>query len=161
MGPASSLPSPARRLGSTGQNVALIAVGSLFLLLGAVCTVKVAHDLAGVIIYVSCAVLGVWIAVRGGSMGVRVDATGITERGLGRSRTIPWCKIREVSTTTQGIGPFRTGAPGLVLEDGAQVPLHALASASTTATATDIDTLTSAHAAHRAACGHCNGPARD
>ncbi|MEV7373307.1 PH domain-containing protein [Streptomyces sp. NPDC090301] len=150
-------PASAHTLGSAGQRIVLIVVGGVFGLLGAV-GLTGAADPAGVVIYSVVLAAGLWLAFRGGLVGLRVDASGITERGLGRSRTVSWCAVREVAVSTQGLGPARTGSPGLVLKDGRSLPLTAIASYSSRTLQADLALLTSAHTAHLGACGACASP---
>ncbi|MFB7609912.1 PH domain-containing protein [Streptomyces gardneri] len=95
------------------------------------------------------------LAIRGGMAGVRIDANGITQRGLGRTRTVEWCSIREVVPAHQGVGPVRTGLPEIALTNGTRLPLQAIAARSTSGARSDLDTITAAHVAHRATCRTC------
>ncbi|MFB7233961.1 hypothetical protein ACFCXK_04185 [Streptomyces sp. NPDC056269] len=145
---------PAHTLGAPGQRIALSLVGGVFGLLGAMGLIGAA-DPAGVVIYSVVLAAGLWLAFRGSLVGLRVDASGVTERGLGRSRTVSWCAVREVVVSTQGLGPAQTGSPGLALKDGTSLPLTAIASYSSRTVQADLALLTSAHTAHRGACGAC------
>ncbi|MCX4985112.1 PH domain-containing protein [Streptomyces sp. NBC_00572] len=155
MQPTSDLPIPTHHLGSTAQQVVLTTVGGVFALVGVLAFFK-ADGPFGIVLLLVIGVAGAWIAVRGAVVGVRVDAAGITERGLGRSRTVSWCSLREVTTSLRGTGPAGTGAPSLVLRDGTEVPLPAISSYSPRATQTYLDVISGAHAVHRAACRGCD-----
>lgn len=110
-------PIPAQTLSRPGQRVVLFMVGSAFALIGAGTLVsgEVSSDTAGAVIYALAAAVGAWIAFRSCVMGVRIDSAGLTERGLGRSKVVPWCVISEV-TTGDSPGAASAGAPGLVLK---------------------------------------------
>ncbi|MFD0078758.1 hypothetical protein ACFVIY_40990 [Streptomyces sp. NPDC127166] len=97
-------PIPTQTLHRPGQRIVLFMVGSGFALLGAGALIsgKVAADPAGVVIYTAILAGGAWMAFRSCVMGVRIDSSGLTERGLGRSRVVPWCGISVVNT---GGGP--------------------------------------------------------
>ncbi|MGW2016813.1 PH domain-containing protein [Streptomyces sp. NPDC001927] len=154
MEPTSALPIPARTLYKPWQRVALIAAGSVFTLTGALVW---PHDTSTFsrALYTLLALYGLRFAIRGGMAGVRIDAMGITQRGLGRTRTVEWCSIREVIPAHQGVGPARTGLPEVALTNGTRLPLQAIAAHSTSDAQADLDAITTAHAAHRATCQTC------
>ncbi|MER8044633.1 PH domain-containing protein [Streptomyces sp. NPDC094032] len=155
MEPASARPVPARTFYSAGQRVALIVGGSVFALMGALAWFNDV-DAVGMVLYTVAAAMGVWLAVRGGMVGVRVDAKGVTERGLGRSRTVGWCSVRDVVAAGQGAGPLATSFPVLVLDDGAELSLQAVATYSSSTAQEYLRYITTARAAHRAACRNCS-----
>ncbi|MEU6934762.1 PH domain-containing protein [Streptomyces sp. NPDC046374] len=113
------------------------------------------REVAGMVIYAVGGGFGLWIAVRGGMAGVRIDEKGITERGLGRSRAVGWCSIRAVAPADQGAGPLETVFTELVLTDGTTRPLQVVASYFPRAAEADLHVITTAHAAHRATCQTC------
>ncbi|MFB6619859.1 hypothetical protein ACFCV9_37515 [Streptomyces sp. NPDC056367] len=143
-----------------GQRLVLVAVGSIFAFIGAIALTEAAEPIK-VAIYSAVLAGGIWIVFRGSLMGLRIDAMGITERGMGRSRTVPWCAIHEVSTGTQGLGPVQTGAPGVVLKGGERMPLTAIASHSRHTTQADLALLKALHAAHLADCPVCASSSSD
>lgn len=154
MDSAAPAPIPARTLYSPWQRLALIAVGGLFALIGGLAWFT-DLDVAGMVIYAVGGGFGLWIAVRGGMAGVRIDEKGITERGLGRSRAVGWCSIRAVAPADQGAGPLKTVFTELVLTDGTTRPLQVVASYFPRAAEADLHVITTAHAAHRATCQTC------
>ncbi|MBB4987151.1 PH domain-containing protein [Streptomyces nymphaeiformis] len=131
-------------------------VGSLFALLGAGALISgaVAADPAGTVIYTVSGAGGVWVAFRSCVMGVRIDSTGLTARGLGRSKVVPWCAIGTVDTG-EGPGLAPAQAPGLVLKNGEQVGLGALASYSSRTVDADFALIKSLHATHVTDCLNC------
>ncbi|MFB6633209.1 PH domain-containing protein [Streptomyces sp. NPDC056362] len=149
-------PIPTQTLRRLGQRIALFAVGSVFALLGGGVLIsgKVAADPAGVVIYSVVLAGGAWMAFRSCVMGVRIDSTGLTERGLGRAKAVPWCEIDAVDTG-DGPGLAPAEAPGLVLKNGDHVGLGALASSSSRAAAADFALIKSLHAGHVADCPNC------
>ncbi|MGA5066396.1 hypothetical protein ACPB9E_21985 [Streptomyces exfoliatus] len=144
-----------RTLHRPGQRFALFLVGASFALLGAgMLTQTVTTGFVGVLLHAVILVGGVWVAFRSCVMGVRIDSTGLAERGLGRSKVIPWCAIGEVDT---GAGPGMppAGAPGLVLRKGERVTLGAIASYSSRVVDADFSLIRSLHTAHVAECPDC------
>ncbi|MER7959262.1 PH domain-containing protein [Streptomyces sp. NPDC096030] len=152
----SSSPIAAQTFRRPGQQVVLFTVGSFFALLGAGILISgaVAADPAGTVIYTVVSAGGVWTAFRACVMGVRIDSTGLTARGLGRSKVIPWCVIGAVDTG-DGPGPAPVQAPGLVLKNGEQAGLGALASYSSRRVDADFALIKSLHTTHVAACPNC------
>ncbi|MFE6868843.1 hypothetical protein ACFVFS_20070 [Kitasatospora sp. NPDC057692] len=152
----STTPPPilARTLRRPGQRVALFMVGGVFALIGALMLVSGEVDPAGVALYAVILAGGAWVAFRSCVMGVRIDSTGLTERGLGRSKAVPWCAISAIDTG-DGPGPAPAGAPGLILKNGEHVGLGALASYSSRAIDADFALLKSLHADHVAGCPDC------
>ncbi|MFF5713538.1 PH domain-containing protein [Streptomyces sp. NPDC012756] len=89
-------------------------------------------------------------------MGVRIDSTGLTARGLGRSKVVPWCVIGAVDTGDgPGLAPVQ--APGLVLKNGEQVGLGSLVSYSSRTVDADFALIKSLHATHVTDCPNCCG----
>ncbi|MFE5909685.1 hypothetical protein ACFQ6B_11475 [Streptomyces wedmorensis] len=131
-------------------------VGGVFALLGAGMLIsgKVASGPAGVVIYTVCLAGGAWIAFRSCVMGVQIDSTGLTERGLGSSKVVPWCAISVVNTG-DGPGLAPAEAPGLTLKSGERVGLGALASYSSRTADADFVLIKSLHASHVADCTNC------
>lgn len=156
----SSCPIPARTLSSAGQCVVLIMVGSVFGLLG-VAGLVMTGDAASIAIYAGCLAFGGWIAFRACFLGLRIDTGGVTERGLGRSRSVAWCEIREAYLDARGTGPVQSVLPGVVLRSGERVPFQAIASYSRRAAQQRMNALRSAHAAHLAVCPACTPVASD
>ncbi|MEV7282186.1 hypothetical protein [Streptomyces sp. NPDC093111] len=70
-------------------------------------------------------------------------------------RTIGWCSISAVIPAGQNIWPLRTAAPELSLTTGHWRVLRGLSTHSATDAQAHLDTLTAAHAAHRASCQTC------
>ncbi|MFJ7990525.1 PH domain-containing protein [Streptomyces sp. NPDC096351] len=97
---------------------------------------------------------GAWMAFRSCVMGVRIDSKGLTERGLGRSKVVPWCVISAINTA-DGFGLAPAEAPGLILKNGEHRSLAALASYSGGAVDSDYTLIKSAHTNHVAACPDC------
>ncbi|MFF1415752.1 hypothetical protein ACFVX6_39290 [Streptomyces sp. NPDC058289] len=137
-----------------GQRIVLVLVGGLFGVVGATGFAG-ATDPASILINVSVLVFGAWVVFRGFLLGLRIDTKGITDRRVGRSKSVPWCVIREIDTETQGLGAVRTGAPGLVLKGGEHIPLTSLASYSHRTTEANLALLKSLHATHRVTCPDC------
>ncbi|MFF3214121.1 PH domain-containing protein [Streptomyces sp. NPDC002886] len=156
MEPTSPSPIPTRILNRPGQQVVLFMVGGLFALLaaGMLISGSVAGDPFGLVLYAVIGAGGLWIVFRSCVMGVRIDPTGLTERGLGRSKVVPWCVIGAVST---GDGPGLAPAqdPGLVFKNGERVGLGALASYSSRVVEADFALIKSAHASHVTDCTNC------
>ncbi|MCX4540825.1 hypothetical protein OOK52_09215 [Streptomyces sp. NBC_01565] len=93
-------------------------VGSLFALMGAGMLISGdAADPASAVLFAVIAAGGVWTAFHSCVMEVQIDSMGLTERGLGRSKVVPWCTVGAVNTG-DGPGLAPTEAPGLVLRDG-------------------------------------------
>ncbi|MFB7449864.1 PH domain-containing protein [Streptomyces sp. NPDC056194] len=149
-------PIPTQTLHRPGQRIVLFMVGSGFALLGAGALIsgKVAADPAGVVIYTAILAGGAWMAFRSCVMGVRIDSSGLTERGLGRSRVVPWCGISAVNTGG-GPGLAPAHAPGLILKNGEHIGLGALASYSSRAVDADFALVKSLHTSHVAGCPDC------
>ncbi|WP_143664548.1 PH domain-containing protein [Streptomyces sp. NRRL B-24572] len=97
---------------------------------------------------------GAWMVFRSCVLGVRIDSTGLTERGLGRSKVVPWCVIGAVDTG-EGPGLAPAQAPGLVLKNGERVGLGALASYSSRTVDADFALIKSLHAIHVIDCPSC------
>ncbi|MFJ8011130.1 PH domain-containing protein [Streptomyces sp. NPDC096339] len=152
---ASPNPIPPQTLHRPGQRIALFMLGGACALAGAATlTAGGATGAIGVVIYVAVFAGGVWTAYRSCVMGVRIDAAGLTERGLGRSKYVPWCAIGSVETGDgPGLAPAR--APGLILKSGEQVGLGVLASYSSRTVHADLALIKSLHAAHVAGCHGC------
>ncbi len=120
-----------RALHRPGQRFGLFLVGASFALLGAgMLTQAVTTGFVGVLLYAVILVGGVWVAFRSCVMGVRIDSTGLVERGLGRSKVIPWCASERVT-------------------------LGALASYSSRVVDADFSLIRSLHTAHVAECPDC------
>ncbi|MEU8779686.1 hypothetical protein [Streptomyces sp. NPDC048606] len=132
----------------------LIAAGSVFVFISAA-LLSSTSDPVSVAIHLTILGFGSWLAFCGFFMGLRIDSRGITERPVGRWRTVPWCGIREINTYAQGLGPARSGAPGIVLRDGSQMSLSAIASYFDRTIQADLALLRSLHAAHIAVCAGC------
>ncbi|MFF5969948.1 PH domain-containing protein [Streptomyces sp. NPDC012769] len=114
----------------------------------------VAADPVSAVIYTVIGAGGAWTAFRSCVLGVRIDSTGLTERGLGRSKVVPWCVIGAVDTGDgPGLAPAHT--PGLILKNGERVGLGALASYSSRAVDANFALLKSLHAIHVMACPSC------
>lgn len=154
MDPMPLRPIVPQTLGSVGQRIVLIAVGGMFVLVGALGLTDMS-DPASDVINVAVLAVGAWVVFRGFLLGLRVDAKGVIDRGIGRSRAVPWCAIREVETDTLGLGAVRTGSPGLVLKSGEKIPLKSLASYSHRATKANLFLLKDLHAQHLSACPDC------
>ncbi|MEU6621988.1 hypothetical protein ABZ926_14605 [Streptomyces litmocidini] len=139
-----------------GQRAALFTVGSGFALLGAGALINgmAATDPVSAVIYTVIGAGGAWMAFRSCVLGVRIDSTSLTERGLGRTKVIPWCVIGGVDTG-DGPGAAPAQAPGLVLKNGERVGLGALASYSSRAVDADFALIQSLHAAHATDCPSC------
>ncbi|MFE2011383.1 hypothetical protein [Streptomyces sp. NPDC059491] len=130
-------------------------MGSSFAVLGLGALPLITTDPAAVVLYVVVGAAGLWVACRSLVMGVRIDAAGLTERGLGRSKVFPWCAISAVQS---GGGPgvaAPTQAPQLLLRDGRQAGLGALASYSGHVVEADFVLIKSLHATHTADCPNC------
>lgn len=155
MEPPSLRQIPTRTLHRPGQRIVLFVVGSLFALMGAGMLISGdAADPASVVLFAVIAAGGVWIAIRSCVMGVRIDSMGLTERGLGRSKVVPWCAVGAVNTG-DGPGLAPTEAPGLVLRDGEKLGPGALASYSRAAVEADFTLIKSLHATHVTDCPNC------
>lgn len=123
MEPPSLRPIPTRTLHRPRQRIVLFMVGGLFALMGAAMLISGdAADPASAVLFAVIAAGGLWIAFRSCVMGVQIDSMGLTERGLGRSKVVPWCAIGAVNTG-DGPGLAPTEAPGLVLRNGEKVGL--------------------------------------
>ncbi|MFJ7067864.1 hypothetical protein [Streptomyces sp. NPDC101115] len=103
------------------------------------------------------ALCGPFFVLRSRKSWVRVDEKGATHRYLGRARTYDWCSIRSaVPAHRWGPWPLRRIAmPELSLTDGRWPVLRAIATSSAADAQADLDTLTTAHAAHRASSQTC------
>ncbi|MFF4104038.1 hypothetical protein [Streptomyces sp. NPDC001903] len=115
---------------------------------------SVAGDPFGIVLYVVMGAGSLWIVFRSWVMGVEINSTGLTERGLGRSKAVPWCAIDTVITGA-GPGMAPSQAPGLVLKNGKQVGLGALASFSSRIVDRDFALIKSLHATHVTDCPKC------
>ncbi|MFE2283716.1 hypothetical protein ACFXDJ_06025 [Streptomyces sp. NPDC059443] len=149
----SSIPSSIHR---PGQQIVLFLVGCVFALLaaGALISGSFAGDPFGIVLYVVLGAGGLWIVFRSRGLGVEIYSTGLTERGLERSKVIPWCAIDAVSTGAgPGLAPAQ--APGLVLKNGKRVGLGAIASSSSRIVDRDFALIKSLHATHVAECPNC------
>ncbi|MFF3212712.1 hypothetical protein ACFYYB_18830 [Streptomyces sp. NPDC002886] len=140
----------------SGQRMALFLVGGVFALLGVVMLVDglAAGDPFGVVLSVVIGAGGFWIVFRSCVLGVEIYSTGLTERGLGRSKVIPWCAIDTVGTG-DGPGLAPAQAPGLLLKDGTSVGLGAIASSSSRIVDRDFALIKALHATHVTGCPHC------
>lgn len=149
-------PVPTQTLHRPGQQIVLSIVGGVFALLGVGMLISgaVAGDPARAVLYIAVGAGGFWIVFRSCVMGLRIDSTGLTERGLGRAKRVPWCVIGTVHT---GDGPGLTPAqaPGLVLKNGEQVALGVLASSSSRTVHADVTLIKSLHASHVTDCPNC------
>ncbi|GGT57960.1 hypothetical protein GCM10014713_59420 [Streptomyces purpureus] len=83
-----------------------------------------AADPAGVVISTVSLAGRAWGAFRSCVMGVQIHSTGLTERGLGRSKVVPWCAISAVTTRdSPGLAmawPWLS-LPGLTLKNGEHI----------------------------------------
>ncbi|MFK0050047.1 hypothetical protein ACIQU4_39255 [Streptomyces sp. NPDC090741] len=155
MEPTSPSPIPTS-LHRPGQQIVLFLVGCVFALLagGMLISGSVAGDPFGIVLYVVIGAGSLWIVFRSWVMGVEIDSTGLTERGLGRSKVVPWCAIATVITGAgPGLAPSPT--PGLVLKNGKQVGLGAIASSSSRVVDRDFALIKSLHTTHVTDCPNC------
>ncbi|MGW2017845.1 PH domain-containing protein [Streptomyces sp. NPDC001927] len=149
-------PIPTQTLHRPWQRTALIMVGSTFALLGALTLIggAGASGLAGTVFNTVTVAFGIWFAFRGCAMGVRIDSAGLTERGLGRTKVVPWCSISTVETG-DGPGLAPAEAPGLILKNGEHTGLGTLASYSSRAVEADFALIKSLHTTHITGCPNC------
>ncbi|MGW7027104.1 PH domain-containing protein [Streptomyces xanthophaeus] len=133
----------------------LFIVGGVFALIGAGLLISgPGAGISGMVFGPVAVSAGGWIVFRSCVMGVRIDSAGLTERGLGRSQVVPWCEISAVDTGDgPGIAPVQ--APELVLKNGKQVGLGALASYSSRVIDADFAYIKSMHATHVTDCPNC------
>src|ERR1700732_1379440 len=96
------------------QSLILIVVGLVFL---GISVGLLAHPpIGGKILGGVLATLSLVFIYRSARLGVQIDGSGVTSRGLEWTRRIPWCEVSEVTTgSAKGSSPVPTSTVILVL----------------------------------------------
>jgi hypothetical protein len=144
---------PAHTLRRTGQSLLLFVCGSTFALLGVGMVVQ-GSDPVSTSMGVAAAAGGGWCVFRSCLLGVRIDHRGLTERGLGRSVSVPWCAIQAVEPGASP-GPAPAAGAAVLLKSGERVGLGALASYSGRTLGADLALIRALHSTHAAECPAC------